>query len=159
MPGNTTLNYCAIALICTSAIFYLLVKTEDDSEKETKKSDVWPEKDPEVIREKVISEVLEIETAKPTNIYSKLTLTQKRIIGIMLSAVSGVLYGQFYTPVLYIQHNYDPRPSKNNLDYVFSVYTGTLVSAIFYFVVYAAVSKNKPIVYNDVCIPGIVSGK
>ena len=43
-------------------------------------------------------------------------------------------------------------------DYVFSLYTGILVTSIFYFAIYCILKKNKPEVNPKAILPGLVSG-
>ncbi|KAL4230235.1 hypothetical protein ACF0H5_010621 [Mactra antiquata] len=87
----------------------------------------------------------------------KLNPTSKRIIGVSLSAVSGVFYGQLFTPAIYVQDNYDGA-SSNALDYVFATFTGILASSTVYFLIYAAFTGNNPKVYPRAILPGFLSG-
>ncbi len=48
--------------------------------------------------------------------------------------------------------------STSDLDYVFSDYCGILFTSTFYFIIYCAVSKNKPKVYPRLILPGLISG-
>ena len=50
------------------------------------------------------------------------------------------------------------QPSTQILDYVFSHFTGIYLSSIFYFMLYAAVSKNKPMIYPKAILPAFISG-
>ena len=49
-----------------------------------------------------------------------------------------------------------PRPQPQEL--IFSHFCGIWLSATFYFLGYAALTRNKPIVYAEVALPGVVSG-
>ncbi|XP_052274885.1 transmembrane protein 144-like isoform X2 [Dreissena polymorpha] len=87
----------------------------------------------------------------------------KRIFGISLSLVSGVFYGQMFTPSIYIMDNYmvnngTEKVSQEALDYVFSTFTGILATSTVYFLIYAAIQKNQPKVYPRAILPGFVSG-
>ena len=50
------------------------------------------------------------------------------------------------------------QPSTQILDYVFSHFTGIYLSSILYFILYAAVSKNKPMIYPKAILPAFISG-
>lgn len=48
--------------------------------------------------------------------------------------------------------------SLTAIDYTFGLFTGILLASTFYFAVYAAYKRNKPIVYPKIILPGMVSG-
>uniref|UniRef100_K1RDM9 Uncharacterized protein n=1 Tax=Magallana gigas TaxID=29159 RepID=K1RDM9_MAGGI len=75
--------------------------------------------------------------------------------GIVLSVFSGILYGQMFTPAIYLQ---DHGHSKNALDYVFACFCGIYSTSTVYFVIYIIFMKNKPKVYPKVILPGVISG-
>ncbi|XP_064637459.1 transmembrane protein 144-like isoform X2 [Lineus longissimus] len=87
----------------------------------------------------------------------RLSPLQRRILGTVLAAISGVFYGLCFTPVIYVQDNY-PGASKDGLDYVFAHFCGIYATSVFYFFVYCIIMKNKPRVYPKAILPGIVSG-
>ncbi|XP_045202940.1 transmembrane protein 144-like isoform X2 [Mercenaria mercenaria] len=91
------------------------------------------------------------------SIFDKLSPTVKRILGVLLSLLAGLLYGQTFTPYLYVQNNYD-NSSQNALDYVFSTLCGSVLSSTVYFLLYAVYMKNRPKVYPRVILPAFVSG-
>ncbi|KAL3879213.1 hypothetical protein ACJMK2_031520 [Sinanodonta woodiana] len=87
--------------------------------------------------------------------FDNLSTSAKRIFGITLSLVSGLLYGQMFTPTIYKQQNI---PKSDGLDYIFSTFCGIYLTSTFYFLVYCIFMKNKPKVYPRVILPGTVSG-
>ncbi|XP_053398631.1 transmembrane protein 144-like isoform X2 [Mercenaria mercenaria] len=87
----------------------------------------------------------------------RLSPVTKRIVGILLSAISGIFYGQMFTPAIYVQDNY-VGASQEALDYVFATFTGILATSTVYFLIYAAFNGNKPKVYPRAILPGFVSG-
>lgn len=87
----------------------------------------------------------------------KLSPNFKRILGVGLSLVAGLIYGQTFTPFLYVQNNYEGA-SQNALDYVFSTLCGTVLSCTVYFLIYAAYMRNRPKVYPRVILPAFISG-
>ncbi len=93
---------------------------------------------------------------KEQDFFDKLSVMKKRIIGISLSCFSGLMYGQAFTPVVYLGEQ-----EHNNflLDYLFSFYTGLYMASLFYFIIYCIVKKNKPVIYSNIILPGLISGK
>lgn len=85
----------------------------------------------------------------------RLSPGSKRALGIVLSVFSGILYGQMFTPAIYLQ---DHGHSKNALDYVFACFCGIYSTSTVYFVIYIIFMKNKPKVYPKVILPGVISG-
>ena len=80
---------------------------------------------------------------------------------------SGVFYGSNFDPPQYLIDNCGcasltdrsgNQPSTQVLDYVFSHFTGIFLSSIFYFMLYAILSKNKPMIYPKAILPAFVSG-
>merc|ERR1712216_998498 len=87
----------------------------------------------------------------------RLDRPQKRLLGIILAAVSGVLYGSNFDPPQWVMDNH-PSKSQNGLDYVFSHFTGIFISSTLYFILYCCVNKNKPTVYPEAILPAFISG-
>ena len=74
-----------------------------------------------------------------------------------MAIVTGILFGIIPTAYLYVVENYDGS-SKNGLDYIFSVSTGILISAVVYFLIYCIIKKNRPQINHQLAFPGIISG-
>ena len=146
IPSNSLMNYIGIGLALISAIFYIFVKSET--------------------RIAQIAQIESVETTNSTQVlinsdenqldfFDRLNPVKKRLIGISLAITTGIIYGQCNTPVLYTTQI---NESKNYLDYMFSYYTGILLGSLIYFVIYCLIKKNKPIVYPQIILPGLVSG-
>ena len=86
-----------------------------------------------------------------------LTPLRKRFIGIFLSITAGISVGLAYVPYLYVVDNYNDV-STNGLDYVFSMFSGDLISVFTYFLVYCVIKKNHPYVNRTAILPGCVNG-
>ena len=116
------LNYAGVAITAVSGLFYLFIKNETRANED---SQSLINNDPTDINHITdISVVLNNENPEnESNLFTRLNPNAKRIIGIVLSCTSGVLFAFTFTPALYVQDNY-PDASKNALDYVFSLYTG-----------------------------------
>ena len=157
VPSNQVLNYFGVALAALSGIFYLFVKSETNKPDDEQSLITSPIA--EITTENEVTVVLggDRVTSNESNFFDRLNPGTKRIVGIVLASVSGVLYAFTFTPALYVQDNYE-NASQNALDYVFSLYSGIYVSSILYFTIYCIVKKNKPQVYPRVMLPALVSG-
>ena len=159
VPSNTTLNYIGVVFSIISGVFYLFVTSETNSTDEQQQSLIIESNQgfsSDINSDANIVNVLTTRTAQPSYIET-LSANKRRLIGLTLAAISGVLYGITFTPALYVQDNYD-KASQNALDYVFSLYTGIYCTSITYFAIYCVVKKNKPIVYANIILPALVSG-
>jgi len=88
----------------------------------------------------------------------KLSVTQKRIVGVVFSIMSGVLYGSNFTPVNYLMNQDKSKERFNALNYVFAHFTGILLTSIFIFILYCIVLKNKPKIHEECALPAFFSG-
>jgi hypothetical protein len=152
IPSNSTLNYLGVAFAALSGVFYLFVKTESNK------------KDDEnlLINNQESDEIPTTSSSNSNDRNSESYLDRvnpntKRVAGIVMACVAGILYGFTFTPALYVQDNYE-NASKNALDYVFSLYTGIFISSVGYFAIYCLIKRNRPIVYANLFLPALVSG-
>ena len=140
-------------------MFYLFVKTETN--KSNNNLNLLKKQNADHIQQE--SEILDskisnfAKSEENQSFFESMPPARKRFIGISLSIFAGLCFGQTYTPILYTIDN-DPTASKNKLDYLFSFYTGILISSIFYFTIYCIYKKNKPILYPQIVLPGLISG-
>ena len=138
-----------------STIFFFFVKTELK-----KPNDVRPTERPielETLKSNDSQENSKNGHKKKQSYIESLSPQKKRLIGIGLSIFAGICYGQSNTPILYINAN-DDTASKNKMDFLFSYYTGIFVTSLFYFTLYCIYKKNKPDIYPQIILPGLVSG-
>ncbi|XP_068571314.1 transmembrane protein 144b [Cebidichthys violaceus] len=88
----------------------------------------------------------------------------RRFIGCLLAAVSGLLYGSSFAPVLYIKSRSSCPDSMflgasdHELDYVHAQCSGIFVASTVYFAIYCAAMNNRPRVYSRAVLPGLLSG-
>ena len=109
-PNNDTLNYIGVALTLFSTVFYLFV---NNSQKNTQAINEQDKK----INQMPTTSGNSNETLLDKNdedIYEKLSSNKKKIVGISLALFSGLMYGEAFTPIIYVQDNY--AQDKNNLD-------------------------------------------
>ncbi|XP_069027608.1 transmembrane protein 144b [Embiotoca jacksoni] len=88
----------------------------------------------------------------------------RRFIGCLLAVVVGLMYGSTFVPILYIKNHSSCHDSifygasMYDLDYVYAQGCGIFLASTVYFVVYCAAMNNKPKVYPQVILPGLLSG-
>jgi len=90
----------------------------------------------------------------------RLSDSQKRIFGVTMSVVSGLLYGTNFNPPQYVVDHPEtfPGASKDLGDYVFPHFCGIFLTSTLFVQLYAAVSKNAPKLYPEIVLPGFISG-
>ena len=94
----------------------------------------------------------------------------RKPIGIILSIISGVLYGVNFDPPTYLSDHADKFSSKyihhysdNGLDYVFSHFCGIFVTSTAYLIFYSIAKQwspriNSDINYSELILPAFISG-
>jgi hypothetical protein len=92
---------------------------------------------------------------KSADFFDRFSLKGKRIIGFSLTILAGVMYGEAFTPLIYMGQQ---ENNTNFLDYFFSYYSGIFLTGLFYLTVNCLIMKNKPLVYGNVFLPGLISG-
>ncbi|XP_033743265.1 transmembrane protein 144-like [Pecten maximus] len=184
VPEKVTLNYIGVSLAVFSAFIFSLIKNElqpvgeenDSLEDEHKLlQDHMPNygssstetlytttntQDILVFNRRRGSSVNRTDISggeEQDSFFDRMSYTQKRIFGILLSLVSGVLYGQMFTGATRVQDNVKDA-SQNGLDYVFACFCGIYLSSTVYYCIYSIFMKNRPRVYPKVILPGIISG-
>uniref|UniRef100_A0A6B2LA77 EamA domain-containing protein n=1 Tax=Arcella intermedia TaxID=1963864 RepID=A0A6B2LA77_9EUKA len=137
---NPGLNYAGAAIAVLSVFAFAFVKPT--VRRKTEEDDI----------------ALINEKPEPTGFdLDSLSDTKKRIVGIGLSVISGLLYGTNFNPPQYLIDNCDTC-SKVGLDYVFPHFCGIYITSTFYFLVYCIVKGNQPWVPPPVAFPAYISG-
>jgi len=99
-----------------------------------------------------------------TSWVDNLSPEQRRLAGITMSIAAGILFGFNFAPALSLIHDQSATDgnglqySTNGLDYVFSHFTGILITSLTWFLVYCAAKKNKPWISSEIILPGWLSG-
>merc|ERR1711964_800698 len=89
---------------------------------------------------------------------------QRRVAGTIMAMVSGFMFGITFAPPTHLSDNQTAvdenglHYSPHGLDYVFSHFTGILITSLMWFLVYCVRMKNKPLVNSEVILPGWLSG-
>ncbi|ELP87245.1 hypothetical protein EIN_094720 [Entamoeba invadens IP1] len=86
----------------------------------------------------------------------KMPKTTKKIVGVILSVISGMMYGSNLDTPNYLKNS--GKGSPNGIDYVFSQYCGIMFSSTFFLLAYCIVFRNKPIVYSSTTMPALIAG-
>jgi hypothetical protein len=164
IPNNILLNYIGVFLTIISIFVFLFIKTETATF-------MIEERRPINVNESSITkktystiEAKNNHNTQPHSNLSKLerlldnlSLRWKRIIGVSLSLFAGTLMGFSYAPILYVKNNY-PNASQDLNDYYFGYCVGALLGALLIFVIYAIYENNKPKVYPEIVVPGLLAG-
>jgi len=81
-----------------------------------------------------------------------------RPIGILMAIVSGILYGNNFTPPQHMEHQGTGPDGDHPLTYVFSHFTGIFAMSTFWFIAYCAYTRSNPRINPRLVLPGFVSG-
>jgi len=87
----------------------------------------------------------------------KLPVVRKKIAGFSMGIIAGLMFGTNFTPPQWVIDNV-PGASTNGLDFVYSHFTGILMTSTLIVVVYCSVQRNVPHVYPEAILPGLLSG-
>ncbi|KAM6976918.1 LOW QUALITY PROTEIN: transmembrane protein 144-like [Aplochiton taeniatus] len=154
--ANPTLNYIGAGLCLLSALIFFFIKSDVSNQPSS------TEETPLLINSIVNTDGL--QTLDDEFWMDRLRPRTKRLFGISLAVVAGLLYGSSFIPVLYIKRQalQPDSPyygaSQFDLDYVFAQFSGIFLASTFYFLLYCAVMKNRPRVYSNAILPGFASG-
>jgi hypothetical protein len=159
------LNYSSVVLAAISAIFFLFIKSTTTRPRETSYAPTYDD------RSSV--ELIKIGNTSNGNVdllendfpfLNRLSDRVQKILGCAFAGLAGVFYGIMFIPDQYIRdhkdeykHNNESAPI-NGLYYINSQYSGILISSLFYFIVYAALKRNKPVINPSVVLPALISG-
>jgi len=91
-------------------------------------------------------------------------LKHKRLTGLFMAFVAGVLFGTNMAPPTHLMDDHvhidgnKLHNSTHGIDYVFSHFTGIIITSLMWFLGYCALQDNNPQVNNRVILPGWISG-
>jgi RsiW-degrading membrane proteinase PrsW (M82 family) len=98
-----------------------------------------------------------IRKSRLDKFYERLSSRNKKILGIILSVLSGVGFGLCTAPTLYVQSNY-ANASQDFSDYLFGLASGAVFSNCFIVFLYCIYEKNMPTVNSEAVLPGFLTG-
>jgi len=110
-------------------------------------------------------EVVKSVNSNPVSTYEQADgFDQKRLFGVLMAILAGFLFGTNFAPPTLLMDDINHidgnglHYSQDGIDYVFSHFTGILMTSLMWFLLYCALKKNKPEVNNELFIPGWLSG-
>lgn len=105
------MNYIGVTLAAVSVILYLFVKPVTITSENQNEENL----DDQLIEAESVNP--DVVISQPNNqneneneeigFLERQSESTKRIVGCVLSIIAGFLYGQFYTPVLYVQQHFN----------------------------------------------------
>jgi glucose uptake protein GlcU len=147
-------NYVGVAIACLSGIVFLAIRVGKSKEKLPELQSVS-----HLTSLSVVNRSCDIAPEGNNEILP--TVNRKmRVIGCSLAIFAGILFGLVFTPSTYIQDHLNKYPgaTKNGLHYVFSMYTGILLTSSIYYGVYIILKRNRPYVCVESILPAFISG-
>ncbi|KAL8576337.1 hypothetical protein ACOMHN_048904 [Nucella lapillus] len=167
VPRHQALNFVGVALAVSSSVLYMFVKSTVTTPAVELVVDVSEPTERQPLVQRHTHERPSRSHTTPTEgsntgkgimaWLERLSPVYKLTIGVLLSMVSGFMYGINFAPAIHVQDRV-VGASQNSLDYVFAQYCGIFLTSSFYFLAYSAVKRNHPVVYPEVILPAIVSG-
>lgn len=93
----------------------------------------------------------------------RLPSATKRVLGVVMAILAGLFYGVNFDPPQWLIDHCEPCDhsgghSSKGLDYVWSHFCGIFLASTAYFLLYCLLKRNKPVIYPEVVLPGVVSG-
>lgn len=160
--AKLAMNYASVILAALSAIFFLFIKSTTTPQRETPYVATYNEQASVQLSpgtRKIID-----DQEKDFPFLNRLSDRVQKILGWALAGLAGIFYGLMFIPDQYIRdhpqkylHNGD-QPPDSGLYYINSQYSGVLLSSLFYFIIYAALKRNKPDINPSIALPAMVSG-
>lgn len=153
--SRPVLNYCGAGLCLLSLLVLLFVKTNSQLHPP-------PEYTPLLFDRRTNSG--SFGTASPEFWMDSIGPKYRRFMGCFLAVISGLLYGSSFVPVLYIKSHSSHLDSifhgasVYDLDYVYAQSSGIFLTSTVYFAIYCAMRNNRPRVYSQAILPGLLSG-
>ncbi|ELT94008.1 hypothetical protein CAPTEDRAFT_3325 [Capitella teleta] len=158
VPAHVVLNYVGMGLCLISAVVYIFVQSRSETSVNGNIGvrSFPTEQDPLLPRPSQVESGVNVQMTPPSRL-EVLSPYMRNVLGTLLAIFAGVLYGLNFTPVIYIQDNYEGA-SKDGLDYVFAHFSGILLTSTVYFALYCMCMKNKPCLYPQAILPSLLSG-
>ena len=151
------LNYFGVGIACLSGLIFLGIRTQVSSEGDDEERALLSSSSAVDTTLSVRLNDEDAELTKKSNSTFRL-----RLFASFLAIVSGIFFGLVFTASTYIQdHRFDPRfpgASKNGLHYIFSMYTGILLTSTVYYSLYILFKRNRPYLCRESILPAFLSG-
>lgn len=164
---KSALNYAGVVCAMISLGIFIFVKNEGPSNESRQRIEVGNERervenslhDDEDFNNREDTYLINTLSQRHDDAswLDRLSLNQKRLVGIVLSVLSGILYGVNFIPMYVIQKN-DKHAPDSGLEYVFSQFCGVFMTSTIYFLIYCLYKRNKPDIFPSAIVPGVLSG-
>lgn len=126
----------------------------------TKTPDVFKNSEKNLTSEKTDEELYNEEKAlhSPLSDFIEgLSPMSKKVGGVIIAIITGVCFSVNFIPAQHLI-DYDDNCSNDQLDYIFTHFTGFLLMTLVAFMVYNILMKNRPVVYPRLALPAFISG-
>ncbi|KAL5968460.1 hypothetical protein TSMEX_003815 [Taenia solium] len=140
VPTSETLNIAGVVLAAMSVIFYAFITPTPVEGQEAHYSETAHDTERSVGESAVDSDPLLNQEMVP--IFHRFWRSQitQRMLGVLLSIFSGMLYGIVFVPIIYVQENYHGA-SHRGIDYVASLGLGGFLGSTIYLLLYALATR------------------
>lgn len=167
---DPTLNVVGVVLAMVGLLVFLQVRTNDGSKEKNEQkhnnhgagNPLLNDHEKGLLHDdkKDIDHVIMTAEEVEDNFIDSLSPAMKRVLGLSCAMLAGVFFGTSFDPSQYvIDNDYDGNDS--GLNYVFTHYTGILLTSWFYMIVYClycGYKRETPYVSPDIILPGTLSG-
>ncbi|VDL62285.1 unnamed protein product [Hymenolepis diminuta] len=148
-PNNNVLNIIGVVLAALSVVVYAFI-TPFSTQQLLQSTTTASSDDIEVPRESEPSATQSIGDDDPLLQQERVLTIQRfwksrttqRLIGVILSILSGSLYGLVFVPIIYVQENYTIA-SKRGIDYAASLGLGAFLASTTYLILYFLILRLK----------------
>eukprot|EP00455_Lapot_gusevi_P008580 TRINITY_DN1375_c0_g1_i2.p1 TRINITY_DN1375_c0_g1~~TRINITY_DN1375_c0_g1_i2.p1 ORF type:complete len:334 (+),score=108.65 TRINITY_DN1375_c0_g1_i2:79-1080(+) len=137
------LNYLGLCICLSALIVNLFVKTDVADNQIS------------LLDQSEMEQFQEKNQQDDSSFVDHLSPTQKRIVGGVLSVVSGLFYGVNFNPPQYLV---DHGHSQDLIDYCFPHFCGIFLASVFYFLLYCVYMRSNPVLIPEAVLPGTLSG-
>jgi len=145
---NSALNVVGALICCMSVFFYSQVKPSLENEKEQKYDLLLDDEADTSVN------VTALEVEEPL-FFEKWGTLQKRVLGILGSAIAGLLFGVNFNPAEYVMGR---GGTSDGIDYILPHFTGIFFASTFYMGLYCVVMRQKPRGHLDAVPAAILAG-
>jgi glucose uptake protein GlcU len=142
------LNYLGLTLACLSILLYFPIKSVSKKAGEEDGNDttsINAESQP----------LIAADAGSSSSELSEKASARKKIVGVSLSVVAGLLYGTNMLPISYLQQKH---PHANPMAFALSHFSGIFITSTLIAVVYSLYKRNKPQVYPQSILPALFAG-
>ncbi|CDS42472.1 transmembrane protein 144 [Echinococcus multilocularis] len=144
MPGNETMNIVGVTLTAMSVSIYVFIAPtsvgQEVAGQNTQDSETTHNTERNVSGSTMDSDPLLYQEMVPVFHRFWRSRTAQRILAVLLSIFSGVLYGTVFVPIIYVQENYRDA-SHRGIDYVASLGLGAFIGSTTYLLLYALATR------------------